>query len=211
VINWVGFVPAALLVSLIPGANQLLGLSNAVRHGTIAALAGIGGRLTAFIVLVGLVVTGLGATLAASTTALTVIKWVGVGYLAWLGISSLWQARQALSGAEAPPAAGGGGVWPLVGNEFAVAISNPKALLLFAALLPQFAGEPGPGADLRIALLGAAYLGIELLVGLGYITIGSRIGATGISARTRSRVDLGSGICFLGLAGLLAVEDVVSR
>lgn len=210
-INWVGFVPAALLVSLIPGANQLLGLSNAVRHGTMAALAGIGGRLAAFVVLVGLVVAGLGATLAASATALTVIKWVGVGYLAWLGISSLWQARQALSGAEAPPAPSGGGVWPLVGNEFVVAISNPKALLLFAALLPQFAGEPGPGADLRIALLGAVYLGIELLVGLGYITIGSRIGATGISARTRGRIDLGSGICFLGLAGLLAAEDVASR
>ncbi|MBE1584522.1 LysE family translocator [Nonomuraea angiospora] len=148
-INWVGFVPAALLVSLIPGANQLLGLSNAVRHGTMAALAGIGGRLAAFVVLVGLVVAGLGATLAASATALTVIKWVGVGYLAWLGISSLWQARQArqaLSGAEAPPAPSGGGVWPLVGNEFVVAISNPKALLLFAALLPQFAGEPGPAA-----------------------------------------------------------------
>jgi hypothetical protein len=48
-------------------------------------------------------------------------------------------------------------------------------------------------------------------VGLGYITIGSRIGATGISARTRSRVDLGSGICFLGLAGLIAVEEVASR
>lgn len=213
-INWVGFVPAALLVSLIAGANQLLGLSNAVRHGTMAALAGIGGRLAAFVVLVGLVVAGLGATLAASATALTVIKWVGVGYLAWLGISSLWQARQArqaLSGAEAPPAPSGGGVWPLVGNEFVVAISNPKALLLFAALLPQFAGEPGPGADLRIALLGAVYLGIELLVGLGYITIGSRIGATGISARTRGRIDLGSGICFLGLAGLLAAEDVASR
>jgi hypothetical protein len=73
VINWVGFVPD-VLVSLIPGANQLLGLSNAVRHGTMAALAGIGGRLVAFVVLVGLVVAGLGATLAASTTALTVIN-----------------------------------------------------------------------------------------------------------------------------------------
>ena len=72
------------------------------------------------------------------------IKWVGVGYLAWLGISSLWQVRQALSGAEAPPAPSGEGMWPLVGNEFVVAISNPKALLLFAALLPQFAVSRDP-------------------------------------------------------------------
>ncbi|WP_433559729.1 hypothetical protein ACQPWY_16720 [Pseudonocardia xinjiangensis] len=69
-INWAGFIPAAVLVSLIPGANQLLGLSNAVRYGVGHALAGVGGRLVAFVVLIGLVVAGLGAALAASPTAL---------------------------------------------------------------------------------------------------------------------------------------------
>ncbi|MGW0809689.1 LysE family translocator [Nonomuraea sp. NPDC002799] len=207
-VNWAGFLPAALLVSLIPGANQLLGLSNAVRHGTAYALAGIGGRLAAFVILIGLVVAGLGAVLATSATALTVIKWVGVVYLAWLGYASLRRARREPVPAAAPGTTGDKGMWPVVTHEFAVAISNPKALLLFAALLPQFTGGPAGDLDTRIALLGAAYLLIELVVGLGYVGIGSRIGATGLRSRTRRRVDFGTGVCFLGLAALLAADEV---
>lgn len=207
--NWAGFIPTALLVSLIPGANQLLGLSNAVRHGTAYALAGIGGRLVAFVILIGLVVAGLGAALAASAAALTVIKWVGVVYLAWIGLSSLRRAWRSPPAAAASAPAAGRGLRPLVVNEFVVAISNPKALLLFAALLPQFTGGPTGGTDTQLALLGGAYLGIELLVGLTYVGLGSRIRATGIPARTRRRVDAGSGVCFLGLAGILAADNLV--
>jgi threonine/homoserine/homoserine lactone efflux protein len=154
-IDWAGFLVAATLVSLIPGANQLLGLRNAVRYGTVRALTGVLARLAAFVVLIGLVVAGLGAVLATSAAALEVVKWIGVVYLAWLGITSLRSARRN-PGPSTPdrPA--------VMLNEFVVAISNPKALLR-----PQFTG-----AGLRLALLGAAYLGIELLVGLGYIAAG---------------------------------------
>ncbi|GAB7044229.1 MULTISPECIES: LysE family translocator [Catenuloplanes] len=205
-IDWAGFIPAALLVSLIPGANQLLGLSNAVRHGPLRALAGVGGRLAAFVVLIGLVVAGLGAILAASATALEVIKWVGVVYLAWLGVTSLRGAMRAE--AQHAEATTRHGVWPIITHEFAVAISNPKALLLFAALLPQFTDTTAPGANLNIALLGAAYLLIELLVGLLYIAAGHRIGATGIPARTQRRVAVGTGVTFLGMSALLAADDL---
>ncbi|WP_431903206.1 LysE family translocator [Nonomuraea sp. bgisy101] len=142
-INWVGFIPAALLISLIPGANQLLGLSNAVRHGTAYALAGIGGRLAAFVVLIGLVVAGLGAILATSATALTVIKWVGVVYLAWIGFSSLRRARRAPAAiSTVSPSDTGQRLRPLIVNEFVVGISNPKALLLFA-VSASYAASPG--------------------------------------------------------------------
>ncbi|MBF8190190.1 LysE family transporter [Nonomuraea sp. K274] len=209
-IDWVGFIPAAILVSLIPGANQLLGLSNAVRHGTTYALAGIAGRLSAFVVLIGLVVVGLGALLATSATALALIKWVGVAYLTWIGISCLRRAWRAPIASAAPAAAGRQGLRPLVVNEFVVALSNPKAMLLFAALLPQFTSASGTAAGTQIALLGATYLAIELIVGFGYIAVGSGIGATAISAGTLRKIDLGSGVCFLSLAGLLAVDDVTA-
>ncbi|MFD3507699.1 LysE family translocator [Nocardia sp. NPDC058666] len=204
-INWVGFFPAAVLVSLIPGASQLLGLNNAVHHGIRYALAGVGGRLASFAVLIALVVAGLGATLAASATALTVIKWVGVVYLAWIGIGGLRRAWRPQADSSPGPVARAIR-WRVVGNEFAVGISNPKALLLFAALLPQFADESAGGFGTQLALLGAAYVGIELVVGLGYVAVGGLIGATGFSARTSRRIDFGSGVCFLGMAGLLAAE-----
>jgi len=200
-IDWAGFLAAAVLVSLIPGANQLLGLSNAVRYGPARALAGVAGRLAAFVVLIALVVAGLGAVLAASATALEAIKWVGVLYLVWLGVTSLRSAARDPGPSHVDGA--GGGIRSIVVREFVVAISNPKALLLFAALLPQFATE---GA--QIAALGLAYLVVELLIGLLYIAVGSRLGATGIPGRTQRRVDLGAGIVFLGLGALLAADDL---
>jgi threonine/homoserine/homoserine lactone efflux protein len=208
-IDWVGFIPAAVLASMIPGASQFLGLGNAVRHGAAWALAGIVGRLAAFAVLIWLVMAGVGAILATSATALTVIKWVGAMYLAWIGIASLRRAWGAPLASEAPMALETrGGVWRVVINEFIVAISNPKAMLLFAALLPQFIdGELG-AASLQIAPLGAAYLVVEFLVGLGYVGLGGWIGAGNLSMRTRRRVDFGSGVCFLGVAGLLAADDL---
>ena len=53
-----------------------------------------------------------------------------------------------------------------------------------------------------------AYLGIEFMVGLGYVSIGGWMGAASISARMRRRIDVGSGVCFLGMAGLLAADDL---
>ncbi|MGW4483721.1 LysE family translocator [Amycolatopsis sp. NPDC004368] len=197
-VDWAGFVPSAILVSLIPGANQLLGLRNAARHGVGRAMAGIGGRFAAFVVLIGLVAGGLGALLAASAEVLTVLKWVGVAYLLWLGISSVLRARREIT---QPPETSARSV---ITTEFLVAISNPKALLLFAALLPQFV--EGAGAPRALAELGVAYLLVELVVGFGYVLIGRAIGASGIKAKTRRKVDAGSGICFLVLAGVLAAD-----
>jgi threonine/homoserine/homoserine lactone efflux protein len=206
--DWLGFLVAAILVSLIPGANQLLGLGNAVRYGTARAMAGVAGRLAAFVVLIGLVVAGLGAVLIATQAALEVIKWVGVAYLAWLGVSSLRSGLRTPRHDTTQAAVTGGGIRPIVAREFVVAISNPKALLLFAALLPQFTDTTASTASLQLALLGAVYLMIELIVGLGYISVGRWLGGTGIPARTQQRVDLGTGVVFLGLSSLLAADDL---
>ncbi|MEU4668854.1 LysE family translocator [Amycolatopsis sp. NPDC023774] len=201
-IDWAGFVPAAIVVSLIPGANQLLGLRNAARYGVGHAMAGISGRFAAFVVLIALVAAGLGTLLAASAELLTILKWVGVAYLLWLGLSSILRARREMSQAQEPPKSKN--LRAVVVNEFAVAISNPKALLLFAALLPQFTTTGSPAA---LAELGSAYLGVELVVGLAYVLVGRAIGVAGVKARTQRKVDVGSGICFVILAGVLALDS----
>lgn len=207
-INWLGFFPAALVVSLIPGANQLLGLRNAARYGLGYALAGVAGRLAAFVVLVGLVAAGLGTVIASSATVLTVLKWVGAAYLLWLGITSLLRLRR--DGNQAATVEQPRKGWrSLAFGEFGVALSNPKALLLFAALLPQFSTVTGPGTQLALAELGAAYLLVELVVGLGYLAVGRGLGAAGIRTKAQRRVDAGSGVCFLVLAGVLAADNAL--
>jgi len=205
--DWLGFIPAALFASLIPGASQILGLNNALRYGTAWALAGIAGRSAAFAVLIGLVVAGLGAILATSATALIVFKWAGAAYLAWIGITSIRSAWNAPLTTETQVVEANAIARGVI-KEFIVAISNPKALLLFAALLPQFVDGDLGAANLEIVSLTTAYLGIEFMVGLGYVSIGGWMGAASISARMRRRIDVGSGVCFLGMAGLLAADDL---
>jgi homoserine/homoserine lactone efflux protein len=201
------FLPAAVLISVIPGANQLLGLANAIRSGASWAFIGILARLAAFTLLIGIVVLGLGAVLAQTPDVLTAIKWGGIAYLTWIGLAALRSKPQTAFAVEAE--GGRADRWRIPRQEFVVAITNPKALLLFAALLPQFTSG-GQGAELHIALLGLAYMGVEAVVGGLYIGAGRvlRWRFRSYKGSIAHRVDQLSGVCILVLAGALAVGSV---
>lgn len=208
-IDWTAFVPAALLVSLVPGANQLLSLRNAIRHGTVAATVALAGRFTAFAILVSVVAVGLGAVLTRSAVAFDVIKWAGVAYLTWIGVTTLWRSirrRDDRAADEALDAAPAHGQWWLVRQEFLVAITNPKALLLFAAFIPQFVPSGG-AAGAPLAVLGSAYIGIEAVSALGYTLLGGRLGRLDLTRSANRRLDQITAASFLGLAGYLAIEQ----
>jgi threonine/homoserine/homoserine lactone efflux protein len=81
-IAWTSFVPTAFLISLVPGANQLLIVRNAARQGSGDALAGLAGRLGGFVILTGIVAAGVGSALTASPAAFCVTTWRVVAYLA---------------------------------------------------------------------------------------------------------------------------------
>ncbi len=86
------------------------------------------------------------------------------------------------------------------------AITNPKALLLVTALLPQFTA-PDSDSRIQIAALGAAYLAVEAVVGGLYASAGSVLRTKGPSSSTLLRVDRAAGVCFIALAGALAIES----
>lgn len=205
-INWTGFLPAALIISITPGANQLLCMRNAIRYGTTSALAGVAGRLVGLGLLIALTVAGIGTVLAASPVALIVIKWFGISYLTLLG---LWNLRSSLRAqpAQIPTDESSSGLRNVAFKEFGVAFTNPKALLLFAALLPQFIGGTQDSKAAATALLGAAYLCIELAVSFGYIGVASRLRTIGLSAKRQRTVDAVAGVCLIGIALFLAFGD----
>lgn len=211
-ISWAAFLSAALLVSLVPGANQLLSLRNAVRQGARDATIALVGRFTAFAVLVVLAAAGLGAVLVASATAFALIKWAGVCYLAALGVTTLWRIWRDRAAHQSGPDPTGSaepatrGRWWLVRQEFLVAITNPKALLLFVAFLPQFV-PTGVATAPNLLLLGAAYIAVEAVSAVGYTLLGGRIGSTELSRNVQRRLDVVTGVSFVGLAGALAAEN----
>jgi threonine/homoserine/homoserine lactone efflux protein len=192
------FFGAAVLVALTPGANNLLGMHHAVHHGPLRAATALLGRLAAFSLMVGAVVAGLGPILAASHTALTVIKWAGVAYLVYLAVRILRAKNDA---PEAPIGKGS----PLR-KEFLVAITNPKALLIFTAFVPQFVDPARGSIPLQLATLGAVYLAAEALAGTAYVAVGAGIRRAGLTRRARARLDKGTAAVLLGMAGVLATS-----
>ncbi|MFD1147991.1 LysE family translocator [Saccharothrix hoggarensis] len=191
------FFGASLLVALTPGANNLLGMHHAVHHGPLKAATALLGRLAAFSLMVAAVVAGLGPILAASHTALTVIKWAGVAYLVYLAVRILTTKDTT----ETPARQG----TPLR-KEFVVAITNPKALLIFTAFVPQFVDPARGPIPLQLATLGAIYLAAEAVAGTAYVALGAGIRRAGLTRRARARLDKATAGVLLGMAGLLATS-----
>ncbi|WP_372671237.1 LysE family translocator [Amycolatopsis kentuckyensis] len=200
------FFGASVLIALTPGANNLLGLHHGMTHGVRRGLAGLAGRLAAFTLLITAVAAGLGQLLAASETALTIIKWAGAGYLLYLGLRLLWSTFRGKTDVPEPdtqPAS----AWRVTRKEFGVAITNPKAILIFTAFVPQFIDAGHGPFPAQIALLGAVYLLAEFLAGSVYVGVGAGLKSIKLTRRTRRNVDRGTGVVLVGLAGVLATSN----
>lgn len=206
-VDWLEFVPMAFGISLIPGANQLLGLRNSYRNGLPTAMIAVSGRLAAFAIMIVLVALGLGAVLVQSEIVFSMVKWAGVAYLFYLGMRSLWSSWQRPAESTTPVGTDPtpGGVGALGREEFLVAAGNPKAVLLFAALLPQFVSGPGSIVG-GLLLLGTGYLVVEVLVALFYAVLGSQLRRIAISARVDRLVARVTGVCLIGFAAYLGTS-----
>ncbi|MYR35015.1 LysE family transporter [Nocardiopsis alba] len=91
--------------------------------------------------------------------------------------------------------------WHLTRQEFLVAMTNPKALLLFTALLPQFADHGARAVPLQLVALGLAYIAVEFAAALVYAGIGGRPGSASLTARAHRLFDRATGPTMITLAG----------
>ena len=135
------FLPACFALNMAFGPNNLLSVTYGARHGLGAAVRAGLGRLVAFALMITISGIGMGSLLMASETAFNAVKWLGAAYLVWLGIKLLRapapQTDQPTLVGDGPAGASPAG-WALARQEFAVAVGNPKAILIFTAFLPQF-------------------------------------------------------------------------
>ena len=134
--TWPAFVATVLALMSTPGPSQLLMLSNSVKHGLDRSAATALGDLTANAIQMLAAGLGLAAVLAASPSSLTIVKWFGVLYLFWLGSRMIWRARSDASQSPAPVHRASLKMLWLQG--FLTSAANPKAIVFFAALFPQF-------------------------------------------------------------------------
>src|SRR4029453_16926580 len=92
--TWLAFLVASWLISLSPGAGAISCMTAGMRFGYRRGLWNILGLELGIMLVLFIVAAGLGAVLAASETAFAIVKWLGAGYLVWLGIQQ-WRAPAA--------------------------------------------------------------------------------------------------------------------
>ncbi len=206
------FVAAGWLLNLTPGPDVLYVVSNTLRAGVRAGvLAGLGITAGCF-VHVAAAAVGLGALLAASSTAFAVLKYAGAAYLLWTGV------RLLLSRA---PAAGQSGAWPeapapapaaslrqvLMGG-FWTNVLNPKVAIFFLAFVPQFIA-PGEGNKvLAFVLLGVLFNLNAIPVHVGWALAAAWMARRiAVVQRGLHRLDQLAGLMFVGFGLKLALSD----
>ena len=132
--TWVLYVLTVLALMSTPGVSQLLMLSNSATHGFRKSLATATGDLSANSLQMLAAALGLGVIVTSSETALQIIKWLGVAYLIWHGLRTIKTAKplsmQKDKGKQFDKT--------LFFQGFITSASNPKAVIFFAALFPQF-------------------------------------------------------------------------
>lgn len=162
--TWLLFCITETVLCLIPGPAVLFVLATALRRGLRPAAVAAAGILAGNSCYFALSATGIAAVIVASRALFSLLKWSGAAYLVWLG-ARLLLARAAGRADQPPPGAQrrGAAVEHVFTRAFIVQAANPKAVVFFVALLPQFI-NPSGGIAWQILLLGASSLLIESLV-----------------------------------------------
>jgi len=169
--TWWIFICTETVLCLIPGPAVMYILSSALKAGARKSIASNLGILTANTVYFALSATGIGALLLSSKLFLAV-KWIGAAYLAVLGLRLLFDHNS--HDKELFEAINDHKSHHLFFGGFTLQMSNPKAILFFSALLPQFL-NPHASIVPQIVILGATSVTIEFSILLGYGIAGSAI------------------------------------
>jgi threonine/homoserine/homoserine lactone efflux protein len=157
--SWLIYVVAVIVLTVTPGPTVLMCVSTSVNLGARKALVACLGSTTAIVGIMALSALGLGTALATSETAFTVLKWLGAAYLVYLGVRSLMSSVSEIQVAGAVQSATNAKTFA---QGFLVGASNPKALLFFGALFPQFINPSAPQLP-QFLVLGATFVFFETL------------------------------------------------
>ncbi|SMX38376.1 LysE family translocator [Maliponia aquimaris] len=198
-------VALAAFFATPPDTSQLLVMSNSLRHGLRRSLWTVAGDLSANVVQMTAAAFGLVAVVAASASALVWVKWLGVAYLAWIGLGLILRAPTADSPGPAPLARR----QVLFRQGLVTSASNPYAVVFFGALFPQFI-DPSSAVVPQLVLLGGTYLVVDgaILVLWGYAATRLLAGPLRLTGRRLYQV---SGGLMIGAAILLGSRDLAKE
>ena len=200
--TWALFAATETVLSLTPGPAVLFVISQGLRGGALTSLWSTAGILSANLFYFALSATSLGVVLAASFQLFLVVKYAGAAYLVWLGLIAIFSKADPLLARQAVPDRPA----KIYLKAIALQLANPKALLLFTAILPQFinAREPVP---MQIVILGLTSIIPEFFILLAYGTLAARASHLASEPRFAAWGDrIGGGLLITAGAGLALVD-----
>lgn len=199
--TWIAYTLACVVLTVIPGPSVMLVIAQSLTRGRSAVALCILGDVIGSVVLVGLSFAGVGAILASSAILFQIVKWAGVVYLAWLGLSQIAAAR------VNPPEGPGEAAVSAWGSFWAGAVTavlNPKAIVFYMAFLAQFI-DPEGDMPLQLAVLTLTSSLVVVVVLAAYALVAERAGSFCRSPRARRRIGYAGGGFMIGGSAVMAV------
>lgn len=198
--TWLAFLALALTFLITPGISHLLMLSNSLAYGARRSMATAAGDLSANTLQMLAAGLGLAAIITQVPAFFIVIKWAGVAYLVYLGLKLLFSGKSANAKAQTAISAR-----QLFQQGFFTSASNPKAVVFFAALFPQFI-SPDAALAPQLTVLMLTYLTLDGTFLVFYGVCANFI-SKWIGQQTR-RIDILSGVFILFAALLLSFKNM---
>jgi threonine/homoserine/homoserine lactone efflux protein len=200
----VSYATISALVAVSPGPSNFLAARNGGIYGLRAAAVAITGHMSAVLLLALLCALGIGAMLAASQQLFTVVKFAGAAYLIYLGYKMLKanKGKEHLWRGQADQHCPTAKLWL---EHFLVAVANPKALLFFTALLPQFI-DLNEGLSVQFAVLLGISLCSSFIFPFSYALLANRALEISAIKKLQRWFSKASGLMFLGFGFALALS-----
>ena len=200
-----GFALLAFILIIIPGPNVLFVVSRSLMLGKAAGVGtAIGGQLGVY-AQVAAVAFGIGALVERSVAVFTVIKLAGAAYLIYLGVQAIRHRKALWSTLDAAVEAKS--LRRIIRDGFAVGLSNPKSIVFFTAVLPQFVDRSAGHVPVQMLLLGATFVAIAGLCDSSWALAAGT--ARAWFARSPRRLELvggTGGLVMIGIGASLALS-----
>ncbi len=178
------FVAAVTVLMLIPGPNVALIVGTSVAHGTRQGLVTVAGTSSAMVLQLAATAAGMSTLMAAAGHGFEWLRLLGAAYLVVLGVQ-YWRAAPVRLEPAVPSARAR---HRLFARAFLVSLTNPKTLLFYGALFPQFV-HPAGDLLLQLGLLAATFLVVAVVVDCGWAALGGRArGLLAMRGRLRNRL-----------------------
>jgi threonine/homoserine/homoserine lactone efflux protein len=201
--NLLAFALTALVIIVIPGPSVLFVIGRSLALGRRGGLLSVAGNALGFIPQVTAVALGIGIVVAPSIVLFSIIKFAGAAYLVYLGIQAIRHRNEVATQQGGTTTRSS---WRLLAEGFVVGLTNPKTIVFFVAVLPQFVDYSAGFVPLQMLVLGFTAMLIGLVCdSVWALSAGFARDWFARSPKRMSRMRATGGAMMIGLGGTLAL------